>query len=223
MKVTVYGDSILKGVRLEEGQYRMDRSWEERLAASFGLTLQNRSRFGCTIQKALPVIRRDCALPAEGEEHALLELGGNDCDYDWAEISADPERDYDCKTPPRQFVARYREAFALLRESGRVPVILTLPPIHSERYLRFICRGGLSRANILRWLGEVEAISRWQEKYSNLVRAIAAEEGARLIDLRAAFPREPGALEKLLCSDGIHPSRAGQELIYDTLCQSLMA
>ena len=109
---------------------------------------------------------------------------------------------------------------SLVRQGGKSPVVVTLPPIHSERYLSFICREGLSRERILRWLGDVEAISRWQEKYSEMARQIASEEGTGLIDLRSAFLEDRRPLEALLCADGIHPSREGQELIFRVMCQS---
>ena len=221
MRVTVYGDSIMKGVLLEGGRYVVNRLWETKLAEMFHLTIQNCARFGCTIQKILPVIRRDSRERYLPEELAVLELGGNDCDYDWAQISQAPEAEYDCKTPPREFMDRYREAIRLIRESGRTPVLMNLPPVHSERYLRFICRNGLSRQNILRWLGDVDAIYRWQDKYSQMVEQLAREEKTRLIDLRRAFPKDAGSLEPLLCDDGIHPSRSGQKLIFDTLCTTL--
>ncbi len=221
MDITVYGDSILKGVLLEDGRYVVNHSWEERLARDYALNIRNRSRFGCTIQKALAVIRHDArTAPAPGEV-AVLELGGNDCDYDWSAISARPEGEYDCKTPPEQFAEEYREAVDLLRESGRTPVVLNLPPIHSERYLDFICRNGLSRENILRWLGDVEAISRWQEKYSRMTEAVAGEARVPVIDVRGAFPAAGPALRELLCADGIHPSRDGQGLIYRAVCAAL--
>ena len=214
MNVTIYGDSILKGVRLENGRYVLDRSWERRLAEAFPFSICNRSHFGCTIEKALPKLRRDSAQPGTADEHVLLEFGGNDCDYDWAAIAEDPTAQHHCKTPPEQFTADYREAIRLVRESGRTPVALTLPPIHSERYLSFLCRDGLSRSKIMQWLRDVEAIAGWQETYSDLVRQLAREEQADLIDLRRAFPRDRAQLESLLCLDGIHPSYAGQELIY---------
>ena len=221
MKVKVYGDSIFKGVLLEGGKYVVNRFWETQLAARFHLSIQNLARFGCTIPKILPVIRRDSQDKCTEEEIAVLELGGNDCDYDWARISQDPDAEYDCKTPPAEFIQEYREAVRLIKKSGRTPTLMTLPPIHSERYLGFICRNGLSRANILRWLGDVDAIYRWQDKYSQMVEQVATEENTRLIDLRKAFPRDAKSLEPYLCDDGIHPSRLGQELIFDTLCASL--
>ncbi len=221
MKVTVYGDSILKGVLLDSGKYVINRVWETKLAEMYHLTIRNCARFGCTIRKILPLIRRDSQEKRQEEELAILELGGNDCDYNWADISRDPDEIHECKTPPAEFLLRYREAVRLIRESRRTPVLMNLPPVHSERYLSFICRSGLSRQNILHWLGDVEAISRWQNQYSEMIEQVAAEETARLIDLRKAFPMDIRSLEPLLCDDGIHPSRLGQKLIFETLCASL--
>jgi len=221
MKITLYGDSILKGVVLEDGKYRMDRRWEQRLCDEYGLVIKNSSHFGSTIGKALPLIRRDSEKDFEAGEIAVLEFGGNDCDYDWAAISADPDRSHDCKTPPALFRRQYREAVELIRRSGRCPVILTLPPIHSLRYLQFICRNGLSRQSILRWLGDVEAICRWQAAYSDMALEIAQREGVRMLDLRGAFLRDGRSLEELLCADGIHPSRLGQGIIFDAAAAAI--
>ena len=221
MKITVYGDSILKGVLLEDGKYRINREWEERLRREHGLEIRNKAHFGSTIGKALSLIRRDAEKEYEAGELAVLEFGGNDCDYDWAAISADPERSYDCKTPPAVFDGEYREAARLIRQSGREPVLLTLPPIDSRRYLRFICRDGLSQENILRWLGDVDAIFRWQRDYSEMVSKIAAELHVKTIDLRQVFLHDGHSPEELLCEDGIHPSRLGQGLIFRTLSAAL--
>lgn len=217
MNITLYGDSILKGVLLEEGKYKMNRSWEQRLAAEHGVVIRNRARFGCTIGKALGLIEKDCAAHWPEGELALLEFGGNDCDFDWAAIAADPEGSYVSKTPPETFRSSYRRAVELVKESGREPVLLTLPPIHSVRYLDFICRDGLKKENILRWLGDVDAIYRWQRMYSEMVSQLAQGEGLRSIDLRAVFLRDTHSPEELLCVDGIHPSRLGQRLIFETL------
>ena len=221
MNITVYGDSILKGVLLEEGKYKMNRSWEQRLAAERGLTIRNKAHFGCTIGKALGLIEKDCAQPWPEGELALLEFGGNDCDFDWAAIADDPDGSYVCKTPLKDFETLYRRAIRDVENSGRTPVVLTLPPIHAQRYLDFICRNGLSRGNILRWLGDVEAIYRWQRDYSDTVSRIAADMGVRMIDLRRFFLRDGRSPEELLCVDGIHPSRIGQGLIFDAFSAAL--
>ena len=221
MNVTVYGDSILRGVRFQDGRYVIDHSWETRLAEAFGLQITNRSRFGNTIGKAMPRIERDSAEACEEETHALLELGGNDCDFDWAAVAGAPEAVHESKTPPEKFMESYRRAIRLLREGGRKVTLATLPPINSELYLRFLCRDGLSRDNIVRWLGDVEHIYRWQESYSGMVEHLAREERVPLIDLRGAFLRDQRRPEALLCADGIHPSAAGQGLIFETLSDFL--
>ena len=65
MRVTVYGDSILKGVLLDDGKYVVDHTWETLLSEKFHLTIRNCARFGCTIQKILPLIRRDSQRKSE--------------------------------------------------------------------------------------------------------------------------------------------------------------
>ena len=221
MKMTIYGDSILKGVLYENGRYVLERGWEERLAARLGLSLTNRARFGSTLPKALARIEKDAETEAEDGEYALLEFGGNDCDFDWKAISDAPDAEHLCHTPPRQFLECCRRAIRLLRESGRAPLLTTLPPIHAERYLSFLCRDGLSRENIVRFLGDVQHIYRWQESYSDLVEQVAREENVPLLDLRKPFLQDRRPIETLLCADGIHPSREGQELMYNTFCAAL--
>jgi len=217
MKITVFGDSILKGVLFENGSYRRNGEWEEALSRELGVEIRNRSRFGCTVGKALPMLTNELKKPAEAGELVVLEFGGNDCDYDWAAIAEAPDREHLSKTPPERFAASYRDFFRMIREAGRKPVAVNLPPIHSERYLSFLCRNGLSRENILRWLGDCETIYRWQKTYSTLVTQLAREENVPLLDIRSAFPEAPDLLAPLLCADGIHPNHDGQKRIYRAL------
>ena len=76
---------------------------------------------------------------------------------------------------------------ALVRQKGIQPVLLTLPPIHAVRYFDFFTRGGLDRNNILQWLGDVEHIYRWHERYNNAVVQVARESDVPLADVRDAF------------------------------------
>lgn len=217
MQATVFGDSILKAVLYENGKYRMNMEPEREFSAESGIQIHNHARFGCTIRKAIGWIRRDCEESGKHEDSVVLEFGGNDCDYDWARISQNPALRIQCKTPPEEFAALYREALALIRQSGRRPVAMTLPPIHSLRYLNFVCRNGLIKENLLRWLGDAGAIGRRQRLYSELALQVAREEQAEVIDLRAAFPQDETALAELLCEDGIHPNQKGQARILNEI------
>lgn len=217
MQATIFGDSILKAVLYENGKYRMNMEPEREFSAESGIQIHNYARFGCTIRKAIRWIRRDCEESGKPEDSVVLEFGGNDCDYDWARISQNPVLRIQCKTPPEEFAALYREALALIRQSGRRPVAMTLPPIHSLRYLNFVCRNGLIKENLLRWLGDAGAIGRRQRLYSELALQVAREEQAEVIDLRAAFPQDETALAELLCEDGIHPNQKGQARILNEI------
>ena len=195
----------------------MNMEPEREFSAESGIQIHNHARFGCTIRKAIGWIRRDCEESGKPEDSVVLEFGGNDCDYDWARISQNPVLRIQCKTPPEEFAALYREALALIRQSGRRPVAMTLPPIHSLRYLNFVCKNGLLKENLLRWLGDAGAIGRRQRLYSELALQVAREEQAEVIDLRAAFPQDETALAELLCEDGIHPNQKGQARILNEI------
>ena len=195
----------------------MNMEPEREFSAESGIQIHNHARFGCTIRKAIRWIRRDCEESGKPEDSVVLEFGGNDCDYDWARISQNPALRIQCKTPPEEFAALYREALALIRQSGRRPVAMTLPPIHSLRYLNFVCKNGLLKENLLRWLGDAGAIGRRQRLYSELALQVAREEQAEVIDLRAAFPQDETALAELLCEDGIHPNQKGQARILNEI------
>lgn len=78
--------------------------------------------------------------------------------------------------------------------------------------MAWICRDGLSRENILHWLGDENAIYRYQEMYCRTIEEIAGEENADLVDLRGAFLSDR-KLDAYLCEDGIHPNANGQNVI----------
>ena len=55
------------------------------------MTIRNRSRFGCTVEKALPAVRRECAVEAPGEM-AVVEFARNVLGYtDAASTEVDPD------------------------------------------------------------------------------------------------------------------------------------
>ena len=216
--ITLWGDSVMKGVVYDEqkGRYGLlPENAAAKASRTLGLTLCNRARMGCTVTKGLSIMRRDIETGVDSEA-ALLEFGGNDCDYDWAQVAAHPEQDHQPKTPLPLFIAQLRDMIDLVRQKGMQPVMTTLPPIHARRYFSFFTRDGLSQENILLWLGDVEHIYRWHERYNGAVVQTAQECGVPLIDVRDAFlsVRRYG---DLLCADGIHPNAKGHALIQKVL------
>lgn len=216
--VAVWGDSVMRGVVYNEEKDRyalLSETSADAASRRLGLALVNRARMGCTVTKGLSILKKDLQAGVGGAA-ALIEFGGNDCDYDWAQVAAAPEADHQPKTPLALFTAQLREMVRLVREKGILPVMMTLPPIDAQRYFRFFTRNGLNKENILRWLGDVQHIYRWHERYNAAVVQVAEECGVPLAGVREAFLCER-RVGDLLCADGIHPNRQGHALIETVL------
>ncbi len=218
--VGIWGDSVMKGVVFDpyKGKYTLleeEENGVQRASRLLGLSLKNRARMGCTVTKGLTILKKDLQAPANCDV-ALLEFGGNDCDYNWEEVAADPDRDHQPHTALPLFVSQLRDMISLVRQKGMVPCLVTLPPIHAQRYFDFFTRNGLSKERILRWLGDVQHIYRWHERYNMAVMQVARECNCLLADVRDAFLARR-SYGDLLCADGIHPNAAGHRVMEQVL------
>ncbi len=211
-KLEIYGDSILRGVTYsaETGRYGLYSKDRFSDLHECGIETKNNSRMGATVDRGLEMLRRNLSEEAAGTV-VIFEYGGNDCDYKWAEVSENPDGEFLPNTPEDVYTETYREAIRFTRERGAIPVIASLVPIDAEKYMRWISKN-LSYENILRWLGDVSMLSRWQEYYSHKAERLAYETGAPLLDLRSTFLLSHD-YKSLLCEDGIHPTARGHAMI----------
>lgn len=206
-RVILFGDSIFKGVvyDAESGRYRLSHT---RVSVE-GADVLNCSKMGATIETGLEIIRR--RLPEiTPEDVCVLEYGGNDCNYNWKEISERPDTGHLCAVPPERFAALYAEAVELLKSTGAKIAVSTLAPISAPKFFDYISRG-LDARNILHWLGDVERLSRWQASYSAAVEKIAASLSVSLLPVRNAVDSPDWC--DLVCADGIHPTDPGHARI----------
>lgn len=211
--VCVFGDSLTKGVVFDSAVKRyilLKDSFINLVKSSVGLTVHNYSKFGCTVSKGLETVRRHCG-ELGGYDYTALEFGGNDCDFDWAQVAAAPEKEHQPRTPLGVFTQKYAEMIGVVRKSGSLPVMLSLPPIDAKRYFAWISRG-LNAQNILLWLGDEERIYRWHEMYNLAVYRLSKELSVPLIDISSAFLQKVN-YQNLICEDGIHPNAQGHSLI----------
>jgi len=218
MELCVFGDSIGKGVVLQSETSRYE-SIKMNLESLFGrddIHIKNYSLFGCTVAKGLSVIKRH-ACELIDYKSIFLELGGNDCDFIWSEIAENPEKEHVAKTPLAKFAELYKELIEEIRRNGGKPILLTLPPLDPERYFKWVSRG-INSENIMKWLGDVNMIYRWQELYNVEVMLLATKLAVPIIDIRSAFLKCNNYCD-YLCTDGIHPNTQGYELIYKTIAE----
>ncbi|MDD3981118.1 MAG: SGNH/GDSL hydrolase family protein [Spirochaetia bacterium] len=223
--IYLFGDSVARGIILsDEGKYIPIRESFAFLAAEkLGISVINKARFGCTITKGLSILHRfisgqDAPETALGNERgvAILEFGGNDCDFLWNEIAARPEAVHTPLTPLNTFYKVYCQMIDALRAKGFKASVMSLPPLVAERYLAWITRNGLDREAILHWLGGVDKIFTWHEGYDKIVRKIAAEKDCELLDIRKDFLVQKD-YKAYICNDGIHPNGAGHRLMETSL------
>ena len=214
--VYIYGDSLLKAtVPDEELKYHFHLPEIMARYPSDRVQVTNRAKMGATVSKGLSLVEHDAQRGLDAD-YALICYGGNDSDYDWAAIDADPGADHRPNTELPVFADTLHETLDALRQGGVQPVMMTLPPSDGERYLSFLCRDNLRRDRILSWLGEPQMIYRHQELYADTAAEIALRENIPLIPVRQTFLCNH-RLSQLIAADGIHLTMPGYERLFDTL------
>ena len=158
-RIMIFGDSVLKGVMYLEdgirGKYKLYGGALESRMAGRGIELTRCCHMGATIDVGLDRMKKMLAKGTSFENTTvLLEFGGNDCAYNWREVSEHPEEAHKPKIETGRFCELYREAIALARSAGGDVMLSSLVPIDATKYMNFISRG-LSYDNILSWLGDV--------------------------------------------------------------------
>ena len=216
-KIDLWGDSVLKGVIYDEDRKRYTRLEDNnavRVLEDFGLDIRNNTRFGLTAPKAKDLMERALDKGMDSEL-AVIEFGGNDCDFNWREVSEHPDIEHKPNTPIEFFRQCIVDMVSLLRKKGIIPVLMNLPPIDAIKYFSWISKG-LNPKNILAWLGDVQRIYRHHECYNISVMSLAGSLGCDLIDIRQPFLLQNN-YSSFICEDGIHPNREGHALMQKTL------
>ena len=217
-KIVLFGDSITRGVIFDEEQnkYKItSNNYVTILADYLKAGVDNTARFGNTIIRALKKIQK--IIDKRDHDIALIEFGGNDCDFNWDEIANDPTKDHKPKTEFKDFETRLSSLVTYIKKNDMFPVLFTIPPIDSDRFFNWVSHNDdKNKKNILKFLGTISKIHWWQERYNSLILSVAASTETHIIDIRSAFLRNDD-YRNLLCIDGIHPNELGHKIIADTI------
>lgn len=221
-----FGDSIMKGIvvnpsQLTEGTVKYvisNQGFVSRIGQTNGTVIRNLSRFGSTIFGGLNKLDRHLREIRTGDR-VVLEFGGNDCNFDWKAISADPLGLHKPEVSLGQFHNLYVKVIERVRSVGATPVMLSLPVLLPQRFFAFVSKG-LNKDNILKWLGgDVNYISNWHEQYNLEIFKLGAELRVPVIDISTVF-LELRSLGDYYCTDGMHPNEAGHALIAEVVLES---
>jgi len=212
--VTVCGDSVLKGVVLNEtnGRYQaLTNNCASMLQKCLDISIINKSHFGHTIDKGSRLLYRDLAQGLKSDV-IVLEYGGNDSDFNWKDVSDAPELDHSPRTPLDNFTRMLSDMIQAVRKHGIEPILMSLPPVDGVRYLQYLTNKGMIKENLLKFLGDAHSISRFQESYSLAITRLAQEFQCIYVPVREAFLSD-FRYRQLMCSDGIHPNQNGHLLM----------
>ena len=216
-KATIWADSILKGV-IYDDQVKKYKILKENgiyeTSKELGIELDNNAKFGLTAPKACRLLKEKTIKKVEGE-CALIELGGNDSDYCWSEVSNNPEGIHNPNTSIIDFKESIKEMVKEFKDKNIEPILVNLPPIDAKKYFEWISRG-LDKNNILLWLGSVDRIYTHHEAYSLAIMDVGRELNCKCLDIREEFLKMD--YQDMLCIDGIHLNKKGQDFLKNIFC-----
>ena len=218
-EIHIWGDSLARGIIYNETSRRYAISRERcatRLQTALDCKLENHATMGATVLDGLALFERFTPVPGA---LCVVEFGGNDCDLNWKAVSEEPDKPITPKVPLETFEEGLTVFVEKIRARDMKPLLVTPLPLHAERYFRWVSRG-LDSDAVLKALGDVYHIYRWQERYAIAVRNAARSTHCRLLDLRDAFLAQPD-YEQLMCLDGIHPNDAGHRVLSDVVLKQL--
>jgi len=224
-KITVFGDSIGKGIVTDNLKPEV---FSDNAVSLFerqsGVKIDNRSVFGQSLKR---VVSRGLidgyinGLDKTQNNVAVIELGGNDADFNWREVALSPNQKHDSKTTVKEFDNCYGEAIYKLKDAGVRVIACTIVPVHSERFFNSVIGGLADKERVLEFFkGDYNTIHRHQEMFNNEILKNAYKHGVEVIDLRSKF-LETNEFESLMCHDGIHPNGSGHIAIYGAIAEFL--
>lgn len=218
--VTLFGDSISKGLYLENGRIcRIERSAVALLQARYSVPVENFSAFGQTLKKCEQKGFFEQFMQTSPHGAPVIALGGNDCDYRWEEVAKVPLAHHEPNTPIEEFGDILERVIARLAEQGSLPIFMSLPPIDSERYFRNVISRRADGERVMEFFGgDVTNIARHQEAYNAVIMQKAIGHGCIFIDFRTQLLLKRNFLE-YLSDDGIHPNQKGHEEIAQLIAQ----
>ena len=199
--ICVLGDSISKGIVFDDLKERyavLNDNFISLLQREFGTKIKNFASFGATITKGLRIFEERYS-SIKSHKYTLIEFGGNDCNFNWEQISVTPNAEHLSKTPLSEFKATYEDIIEKTMYAGSRPILLTLPPLERNRFFEWVSRD-----------------------LNKMILELADEYGIQIFDIRKPF-LELGDYSDYICIDGMHPNAAGHKLIAKYLREELAA
>ena len=178
---------------------------------------KNNGRFGLTSRKFLKDILK---YEDAGTDIVFFGIGGNDCNYNWKEISDHPDDVHLPAVSKNEYENNLYQIYDSFKKSNFKVIALNFPPLHAEKFFSFLSKH-LCGNNILKWLKNVSRIYYHHESYNKIFESVTRVCNIDMIDIRSRFLMEDD-LDNLVGIDGMHPQATGHELIYKSITNYLL-
>lgn len=202
LTIVAFGDSITQAVEVAKEQ-----RWPALLEVA--LNRQNGARSTLVVNRGIGgntsregLARMEEVLCCE-PDFVLVEFGGNDTTDEAARhVSVE------------EFVCNLGAMREQIGQAGATMILLTLPPVNNDQ----------STHNAKSWHRHHGSIDEHVELYRQSMRIFAFENQLLLIDIDRALRHAVAAQgwAKYFQSDGVHLTRGGNEIVGETVLQSLL-
>lgn len=222
-KISAYGDSILKGaVTGTDSGHLFDIIEDSSLnlaSKALGFELNNQSVFGSIVSKTQRRLNRDIEKGVL-TDLAIIESGGNDCDYDWTQVSASPDENHLPRTTLEDFIQKISEMVDACRKNKITPLIMTMPPLVRDRWYNHIVHGQDEKA-VLKVLNDnPDRLYQNHELYNISLVEYAFKNSVQIVDMRKEMLLSEN-YRNLMCLDGIHPNEKGYKFMSEIWIRKL--
>jgi lysophospholipase L1-like esterase len=186
MKIICFGDSLTRGVSVVKGRMRiLKENYPAFLQELFNqqeendVTVINKGVFNDNSDLMLSRLEKDVI--NEHPDYAIIEVGGNDCNFNWNEILEKPKEEHQA-------------------------IFATLPPLDPVRYFQTI--SNQYSPSIGNWIAKLGGIQHWHGMYNYHLIKLADELAVPKIDVRSAIKKAGNSIN-LISEDGIHLTAEG--------------
>lgn len=226
--LVILGDSNAKGVvrDIQDKYVVAPNSTVNIISEKVGCETHNISFFGQTLEKAYKKGFVEKVLQYKSDKLrnlVVINLGGNDSDYDWTKVSKEPTQPHSSRTNLDNFDKYYREAIHFLRENGFEVYMCTLLPFVPKLYFDTVVSKLGSAHNILFYLdNDVNNLLSDQIMFNERIIQIAKDEKVKLLDLRSLIQKNKN-WKQLYCDDGIHLSERGHAYLAKKILETYVS
>jgi len=215
--ITLFGDSVPAGIVYEKNKlHRLQKSCVDLVCKHFGIKVTNISKYGQTwtrlIEKGMIENYINKAKKSENNV-AVFFMGGNDSDYEWTKVAESPLTYHPEKTPIDNFKVMLGSTIKELQANDIKVMFCDLTPVVSNQYVDTVISKLADKTKVMEFLhNDIDNVFRHQALYSSFITQYAELNKCTMINVREHFLKNKN-YGKYLCSDGIHPNKAGHKLI----------